>query len=59
MSVYPFKARDELDAIHRGEALLTEGDNVIVYCRAFESYLVRADPLVQAQGGQQLCRFLG
>ena len=29
MSVYPFTARDELDAIYRGEAVLTEGDNVI------------------------------
>ncbi|WP_104134225.1 hypothetical protein [Cryobacterium sp. Y62] len=57
MSVYPFTARDELDAIYRGEAVLTEGDNVIavsLYRRAFESHLVRADPLTQERGGQQL-----
>lgn len=31
-----FKTRDELDAIYRGEAGLSEGDNVIAYCRIGE-----------------------
>ncbi|MDH6237330.1 sulfurtransferase [Cryobacterium sp. CG_9.6] len=31
-----FKARAELDAIYQGEAGLTEGDNVIAYCRIGE-----------------------
>ncbi|TDW31398.1 sulfurtransferase [Cryobacterium psychrophilum] len=31
-----FKARAELDAIYKGEAGLTEGDNVIAYCRIGE-----------------------
>ena len=31
-----FKTRDELDAIYKGEAGLTDGDNVIAYCRIGE-----------------------
>ena len=31
-----FKGRTELDAIYKGEAGLTEGDNVIAYCRIGE-----------------------
>ncbi len=31
-----FRGRDELDAIYGGEARLTPGDNVIVYCRIGE-----------------------
>ena len=44
MSVYPFTARDELDAIDRGAAVLTEGDNVIVYCRITVLPGVRVTP---------------
>ena len=31
-----FKARDELDAIYRGEVGLEDGDDVIAYCRIGE-----------------------
>ena len=31
-----FKGREELDAIYKGEAGLTEGDSVIAYCRIGE-----------------------